>query len=67
MVNSFALLPKAGGGGKEGVVHREAWDSLALKTVNTLNNLAELMFLVVPSQKNKKKPDQDVVLLDLPK
>ena len=66
MISSFALLPKAGGGGKEGVLHRDAWDNLAQKTVNSLDHLADLMLSVVPSQKSKKKPNQDVALLDLP-
>ncbi len=62
----FALLPKAGGGGKEGVLHKEAWDSLALKSVNTLEHLAEQIFSVLPAMKNKSRTTETPIL-DLPR
>jgi hypothetical protein len=60
------MLPKAGGGGKEGVVHKEAWDTLATKTVHTLDHLAGLLFSIVPSMKNSNKATGET-LIDLPR
>ncbi len=66
LVNCFSMLPKAGGGGKEGVVHKEAWDTLATKTVHTLDHLAGLLFSIVPSMKNSNKATGKT-LIDLPR
>jgi hypothetical protein len=50
----WGLIPFVGGGGNKGTVHKNAWNTLARETLETLHQTLTELFTNIPGSKVKR-------------